>query len=115
MLQTICTSLLLVIIDYTIGYRNWSITWGIPMIVTVANVTLTCLFIVMRKKYIKYIIYHLIILVVSIIPVILLFMGKLTSTIPTVISSITTIVTLTLIICFVGKEMKTEIVRRFHI
>lgn len=115
MFQTIVTTILCLIIDYAIGYSGWSLEFAFPIIVITANVTLTCLFIVNHKKYIKYIIYHLIVFVLSLIPIFLLLLGTISRYILPIISTVVAVVTLDLSIIFSGKQIKQEILSRFHI
>ena len=47
-------SLVLLYIDERLGFRGWSITIGIPIVIMAANVTMLVLSIICYKKYVKY-------------------------------------------------------------
>ncbi len=116
LLQMICISILTIAIDYILSYEAWSITFSIPILIIIANLTLTVLTIVSRKKYIKYAVYQLIIFILSMIPLIFMLVYKIqTSNILTIISSSIAAFTfvLTLILC--GKSVFRDLIRRFHI
>ncbi len=115
MLQMICISVLTLLIDYILKYEGWSITFAIPIMITISNITLTVLTIASRKKYIKYAIYQLMIFVLSLIPLILMKYGVQYNNIPTIISSSVATFTLLLTLLLCGKDVIRDIVRRFHI
>ena len=71
-LQTIAVSILTVFIDYKIGFRGWSLSIAIPIILIIANLAMLILTIVSHKKYLRYAIYQLFILIFSILPAILI-------------------------------------------
>ena len=114
LLQTIALSLLIVFIDYKLGFTKWSINIAVPIIIIVANITMLILTIVSYKKYMKYAIYQLIILMFSTLPVIFItekiVQNKILSIIAIIISSINLILTLALS----TKELKETIIRKFH-
>jgi len=65
LLQMIIISLVLLYIDKRLGFYEWSIYIGIPIILMVANITMLVLAIVSHKNYTKYVIYQLIIIFTS--------------------------------------------------
>lgn len=115
MIQMICLSILLVLIDYVVGYKGWSINWAIPIGFSVANITMLVLTIVNHKRYFKYAIYQIIIFLLSFIPLILYILKISTRILPVIILSSITIVTSIVVISLCGKDIKEEIQRIFHI
>ena len=73
--QCLLVSLLILAIDYFIGYSGWSINIAIPIVIMVANSTLMVLTIVSRKRYMRYALYHMLTFLFSMIQLILLFCG----------------------------------------
>lgn len=114
LLQTIIISILVVFIDYKLGFRTWSISIGIPIIVITSNITMFVLTIVSYKKFIKYAIYQLTILVFSVLPIVFIteniVQNKVLSIIAVGISLINLV--LTLILC--AKDIKEAVVRKLH-
>ena len=114
LLQTIAIAILTFYIDYKIGWKGWSFSISIPIIIMIANITMLILTIVSHKKYIKYAIYQIIILCFSILPVMFMteniIQDKILSIIAVGISGINLLLTLILS----AKDVKEAIVRKFH-
>ena len=115
MVQIICLSILMLVIDYIIGYKRWSANFGIPIVLAVGNTTLFVLTIVSHKKYFKYILYQMIILILSLIPLVLYIFKISDMLLPVILSSFITILTFVTTVFLCGKELKEEAIRIFHI
>lgn len=114
LLQTIILSCLLIGIDYILGFYKWSFSIAIPIVIIVANVTMLILTIISHKKYIKYAIYQFIIFLSSMLPLIWILTGITKKiTLPVIALSIAGI---SFILCIIlsGRDMKEELVRKFH-
>ena len=85
--QCLLVSLLILAIDYFIGYSGWSINIAIPIVIMVANSTLMVLTIVSRKRYMRYALYHMLTFLFSMIQLILLFCGVLENKVLTIVAS----------------------------
>lgn len=114
LLQLIAISILTVYMDFKLGMKGWSINIAIPIMIIIANVTMLILTIVSYKKYIKYAMYQLIIILFSMLPMFFmteqLVQNKALSIVASGISILNFI--LGLILC--AKEIKAEIIRKFH-
>lgn len=115
LIQAIAISLLTVFIDYKLGFEKWSINISVPIIIMIANVTMLILTIVSYKKFIKYAIYQLIIVLFSMIPVILLSENILENKVLSIVASSISILNLILTLILSAKDVKSAIVRKFHI
>ncbi len=115
MLQTIGVSCLTVYIDYKLGFQGWSFDISIPIMVIIANITMLVLTIISHKKFLRYAIYQLIICAFSLGTLFWVYEGivhqKTLSYIASSISLINFIVTL----CLCAKDVKEEIIRKFHL
>lgn len=69
LVQMIALSGLIFFIDNRLGFEGWSIEIGIPIILSIANVTMLILSIVTYKRYGKYVIYELFIVILSMFPI----------------------------------------------
>lgn len=112
--QCLLVSLLIIAIDYFIGFRGWSLNISIPIVVIVANSTLMILTIVSRKRYIKYAMYHVLTFLFSMIPLILMFMGIVQNHVLTIVSSSIAAFSLLLTIILCGRAMWIETKKRLH-
>lgn len=115
LIQTICISVLVVLLDMIIGYKRWSLELAVPIIIGVANITIFVLTIVSFKRYFKYAIYQLCIFVISMIPIILFLMHVTEKWLPVIICSGIAVITFANTIFLCGKDLKQEIERLFHI
>lgn len=114
LLQSVCVSIICIVIDAIFGWKQWSINYALPISIQAANVTMFVLLIVTHKRYLKYMIYQLILSVYSIIPIVLLNLGIVTRVMPTFISTSIAVITLIATLIFCGKAFDAEIERRFH-
>ena len=112
--QCLLVSLLILAIDYFIGYSGWSINIAIPIVIMVANSTLMVLTIVSRKRYIRYAMYHMLTFLFSMIQLILLFCGVLENKVLTIVASGIAGLSLLLTVILCGKAMCEETKKRLH-
>ncbi len=115
LLQTIAISVLTMYIDYVLSIKSgWSINIAIPIIIIIANITMTILTIVSYKKYIKYAIYQLIIVMISMLPAILMAEHLIENNILNTCAIGVSVVNFVLCLIWCSKDMKDAIVRKFH-
>lgn len=114
LLQAIAISVLTMYIDYKTGIKGWAINLAIPIIIIIANVTMLVLTIVSYKKYICYSIYQLIICMLSLIPIFLVHENVVKNVIMSYVASGVSILNFVLTICLCARDVKEEIVRKFH-
>ena len=114
LIQTILTSIAMVYIDQTIGFKGWSIYLGIPIALMVANVTMVILTIISYKRYIKYAIYQLMIVLLSLMPIILVInkIIELKFLIRTAIDISVLSLMISLVLCY--KDIRDAIIRKIH-
>ena len=112
--QTIAVSLLTVFIDYKIGFRGWSLSLAIPIILIIANLAMLILTIVSHKKYFRYAIYQLFILISSILPAILIGEKIVKEPIMGIIAIGISILNLFITIILSARDLKEAVKRKFH-
>ena len=113
-IQSIVISAVLLYIDNRIGFRGWSISIGIPIVVIVANATMFILTMITYKNYIKYGIYQLMIVLASFITIGVILNKivslKVLSYIAIAISALSLLISLSL--C--SKDVKEAVIRKLH-
>lgn len=114
LVQTIAISLLTVFIDYKIGFRGWSLSIAIPIILMIANLAMLILTIVSYKKYLRYAIYQLIILIFSVLPVIFIIEKLVKEPTLGIIATGISVVNLILTLILSSKDIKEAVKRKFH-
>ena len=115
LVQTIAVSLLTIFIDYRIGFKGWSLSLAIPIILIVANTAMLILTIFSYKKYLRYAIYQLFILIISILPAILIGERIVTQPVMSFIAIGISILNLIITIILSAKDLKEAIKRKFHV
>ncbi len=115
LLQLIVASGLTLYIDYSIGFRGWSLEIAIPIIIMTANIVMFVLTIVSFKKYIRYAICQLIIVLLSMAPLVLLTSDVIENKVLSIIAVSISCINLVITIILSFKDVKEAIVRRFHI
>lgn len=114
-LQTVAISILIILIDIIIGFKAWSITIALPIIIAISNITMTVLTIVNRKKYFKYSISQIILSMLNILFILLIVFEVTQNKISILVSVCVSIVAFIISICLCGKDLKEEVSRMFHI
>ena len=116
MVQLIAISVLVISIDFIIGYTGWAINLAIPIIIMVANITTLVLTIVSIHRYYKYAIYQLIIFALSMIPMVIYVTSKtiIVKPIFTIIASIIAVISFIISLILCGKNIVEELNRRLH-
>lgn len=115
LVQTIAISALTIYIDYKTGFKAWSMDLSIPIILMIANLTMLILTIVSHRKYIKYVIYQLILFCLSMIPFLFVYENLIQNKILTYIASGISILNFGLCLILCSKDIKEELVRKFHL
>ena len=114
MIQIILIDILCLFLDWVIGYIGWSFRIAIPISIITANATMLVLLLCTYKKYVKYIVYQLIIFTWSMIPFVLILLGIIPVNILTIIATPIAVFSLILTIIMCHKDVKEEIIKRFH-
>lgn len=114
LLQTIALSILAFYIDYKLGMKGWSINIAIPIMIMIANMTMLVLTIVSYKKYIKYAIYQLMIVFFSMLPAVFVTENMVKDKTLSVIASGISVLNFVLCLVLCAKDVKEEIIRKFH-
>ena len=114
-IQMIALSILCVYFDYRLGFEAWSINLAIPMIVIIINIAMLILSVASYNNYIRYAFFQLLIVLTSLVPIFLVYEhlvnDKTLSIVATGISGFNLLISL----IFHFKDIKEEIIRKFHI
>ena len=115
LIHEIILSIIIIYIDYMLGFKYWSLEIGLPIIFICANCLMLLVTIISYKKYIRYAIFQLLIVALSIFPLYLILEGfvehRTLSTISLTVSFTNLIITFVL----TYDTLKEAIIRRFHI
>jgi len=115
LLQTIAISILLVYIDYILGFEKWSLNIAIPIIIMASNIIMLLLTIISRKKYIRYVIYQLMLCLISFTPAILISERLVEDRTLGFIAVGISIINFLLCVILCKTDIKEELKRKFHL
>lgn len=114
-IQMLTLSALCVYIDYRLGFQAWSINLAIPMIVIIINITMLILSITSYNNYKRYAFVQLLIILTSLIPIFLVYEQLVNDKTLSIVATGISGLNLLLSLCLHSKEIKAEIVRKFHV
>ena len=106
--------MLIVFIDYKLGFKGWSVEIAIPIIIIISNMTMLILTIVSYKKYIKYAIYQLVIVLFSMLPVVFIGEKMVNNPVLSIVASSISVLNFILCLILCARDVKEAIVRKFH-
>lgn len=113
--QTLLLAIILYYADYKMGYKGWSFSIFIPILIIIANITMFILTIINHKKYAKYAVNQLIIVLLSLSIIYFVYKGyakyNMLINMSILISSVN--FGLSLLLCH--RDYKEEIIRKFNI
>lgn len=115
MIETIGMQVLLVMIDWVLGYEGWSVNYAVPATILFADVAVVFLILVNRLNWQSYFMYQLAITIFSFIPLILWAAGLVTRPLMAVITVVLTVFILAMTIFLGDRGVKNELIRRFHL
>ncbi len=114
-LQLLITLLLVVGIDFFIGFRGWSLSIAAPSIVIFGDAIVAILMAANRSQWYSYILLLFWHMLLSVGIILLRFTGRLPSMTLAVISLVVTAIFLLAITLFGERALRRELKRRFHI
>ncbi|TJX15906.1 hypothetical protein E9840_01760 [Tissierella creatinini] len=113
--QVIIISLLSVFWDWKTGWRGWSTTYVIPIIIVSAMIIMYITAKVLKLSTRDYITYFLIAGILGIVPVIFILFHWVSIIYPSIISISVSIISISAIFIFKGDEIRLELDKRMHI
>lgn len=116
MIQTICISLFVIVIDYVFGELTWSLVIAVPIILLLSNIIMLILTILKTKKDNIYAIYKSIIFIFSVFSnLVIIIAFKNNNMILNWISLAFSLYNLSIVLAINGRNMVNEWKRRFHV
>ena len=115
LLEIFAISFLTSYIDYKTGNHGWSMSFAIPIVLIVANVTMFVLTLVSHKKYIRYAVFQLIICCLSMFPLYFILEGLVNFRVLGFVSTGVSAVNFLVTVCLCARDIKDTLVRKFHL
>ena len=113
-IQMIAISALCVYFDIRLGFEAWSINLAIPIIVIIINIIMLILSVTSYNNYIRYAFFQLLIVIASCTPMFFVYENLVNDKTLSIVATSISGVNLLFSLVFHSKDIKTEIVRKFH-
>ena len=113
-IQMLALSALCVYIDFRLGFEAWSINLAIPIIVIIINIIMLILSIVSYNNFIRYAFFQLLIVIASMIPLFLVYENLVNDKTLSIVATSISEVNLLFSLIFHNKDIKEELIRKFH-
>ena len=113
-IQMIAISALCVYFDISLGFNAWSINLAIPIIVIITNIAMLILSI-SSYNFIRYALFQLLIVFTSLLPIFFVYENMINDKTLSIIATAVSGVNLLISLVFHFKDIKSELIRKFHI
>ncbi|MDE6222033.1 MAG: zinc ribbon domain-containing protein [Lachnospiraceae bacterium] len=112
---TIIAVIMLVAIDFTVGYNGWSVNYVFPSGILLIDVGILTLMIINRKNWQSYLMLQIFMVICSVVAIILSLVQIITDPIVSVIALNLSLILLLGTVIIGGRRARVELKRRFHI
>lgn len=112
---TIMAIIVLVAVDFIVGYHGWSVNYAFPSGILLIDIGIMVLMVINRKNWQSYIMVQLFMVLCSIAALILYMVGIITDSIMIVVSFNVSVILFLGTVIIGGRRARVEIQRRFHI
>ena len=112
---TLIAILMVVAIDFVVGYRGWSVNYAIPAAIILVDMGIIICMIVNRRNWQSYMMWQIFMILCSIVPVILIFTGIVTAQLFALIAFAFSLFLFLGTLIIGDRRARVELKRRFHI
>lgn len=112
---TIMAIIVLVAVDFIVGYHGWSVNYAFPSGILLIDIGIMVLMVINRKNWQSYIMVQLFMVLCSVAALILYMVGIVTDSIMIVVSFNVSVILFLGTVIIGGRRARVEIQRRFHI
>ncbi len=112
---TIIAVLILVAVDFTVGYHGWSVNYVLPAGIIIVDTGILVLMIVNMRNWQSYLMWQIFMILCSVLPVIFYFAGIITAPLLTGLAAGYSVFLFLGTLIIGDRRARTELMRRFHI
>lgn len=112
---TVIAILIVVAIDFVVGYRGWSVNYAVPAAILLVDAGILVLMICNRRNWQSYLMWQLFMMICSIVPVILSLAGIVTVPLFAIIAMAASVFLFLGTVIIGDRRARVELKRRFHI
>ncbi|MEG0911213.1 MAG: DUF6320 domain-containing protein [Ruthenibacterium sp.] len=114
LMQVVCATAAVILLDFETGYSGWSVSYVLPVIFCVGSVALVLVILCNRTNWAGYVLYQAIFAVFGFVPLILYFTGISSSLIAALIPSLLAFASIMAMLVFGDRSIKNEFRRRLR-
>lgn len=112
---TLIAVLMIIAIDFVVGYRGWSVNYALPAGILLVNVGIIICIIVNRRNWQSYIMWQIFMILCSLIPLVLWLRGIITHPLVGWIAFADSVLQFLGMLIIGDRRARVELKRRFHI
>ena len=112
---TLIAILMVVAIDFVVGYRGWSVNYALPSAILLVDAGILILMCINRRNWQSYMMWQIFMILCSIVPVILIFTGIVTAQLFALIAFAFSLFLFLGTLIIGDRSARVELKRRFHV
>ena len=112
---TLIAILMVVAIDFVVGYRGWSVNYALPSAILLVDAGILILMCINRRNWQSYMMWQIFMILCSIVPVILIFTGIVTAQLFALIAFACSLFLFLGTLIIGDRRARVELKRRFHV
>ena len=112
---TLIAILMVVAIDFVVGYRGWSVNYALPSAILLVDAGILVLMCINRRNWQSYMMWQIFMILCSIVPVILIFTGIVTAQLFALIAFAFSLFLFLGTLIIGDRRARVELKRRFHV
>ena len=112
---TLIAILMVVAIDFVVGYRGWSVNYALPSAILLVDAGILILMCINRRNWQSYMMWQIFMILCSIVPVILIFTGIVTAQLFALIAFAFSLFLFLGTLIIGDRRARVELKRRFHV
>lgn len=114
LMQVVCAIALALLVDFETGYRGWSVSYVLPVILCAGIVAVIVLILCNRTSWVVYVLYQMILALFGFVPLVLYFTGVAGNFIFALVPSFLALVSIVGMLLFGDRTIKNEFRRRLR-
>ena len=112
---TLIAILMVVAIDFVVGYRGWSVNYALPSAILLVDVGILILMCINRRNWQSYMMWQIFMILCSVVPLVLYAVGIVTAPILAVLAFAFSAALFLGTLIIGARRARTELRRRFHV
>ncbi len=114
LMQVVCASALVVLLDVEIGWQGWSVSFVLPFIFCAGIVAVFVLILCNRTNWAGYVVYQVVLAIFGFVPLVLYLAGAAKSLVAVLVPTVLPAASLAALAAFGDRSIKSEFKRRLH-